>query len=211
VTAGLARWQRSSRRWASRDLEPVPRGRALFAIHDPNSSSDRRREHRAPDHEGRPYHARAKLVTALAWAAVPTDEAARGVHPDGEAGRPAAHVVAKSGSQHLGEQQHRQPQHRQHPETKRDVPERASERRRRLRAGRDLRSAGCGRLRRRVGGWRKPFIDSIAGAGPEGDFQQTCTIATTGAPLVGQDCRKASRSALIVSASVVGIPCGNPL
>ena len=28
---------------------------------------------------------------------------------------------------------------------------------------------------------------------------------------VGQDCRKASRSALIVSAWVVGIPCGNPL
>jgi hypothetical protein len=28
---------------------------------------------------------------------------------------------------------------------------------------------------------------------------------------VGQDCRKASRSALIVSAWVVGMPCGNPL
>jgi hypothetical protein len=28
---------------------------------------------------------------------------------------------------------------------------------------------------------------------------------------VGQDCRTASRSALIVSASVVGMPCGNPL
>jgi hypothetical protein len=27
---------------------------------------------------------------------------------------------------------------------------------------------------------------------------------------VGQDCRKVSRSALIVSAWVVGIPCGNP-
>jgi hypothetical protein len=28
---------------------------------------------------------------------------------------------------------------------------------------------------------------------------------------VGQDCRNASRSALIVSACVVGMPCGNPL
>jgi hypothetical protein len=28
---------------------------------------------------------------------------------------------------------------------------------------------------------------------------------------IGQDCTKASRSALIVSAWVVGIPCGNPL
>jgi hypothetical protein len=28
---------------------------------------------------------------------------------------------------------------------------------------------------------------------------------------VGQDCTKASRSALMVSASVVGMPCGNPL
>jgi hypothetical protein len=31
------------------------------------------------------------------------------------------------------------------------------------------------------------------------------------AACVGQDCKKASRSALIVSAWVVGMPCGNPL
>src|SRR5207244_5152809 len=45
----------------------------------------------------------------------------------------------------------------------------------------------------------------------EGQMSSTCESPLLAEPDIGYAFRKASRSALIVSASVVGIPCGKPL
>jgi hypothetical protein len=61
------------------------------------------------------------------------------------------------------------------------------------------------------------FGQSPPGLRPGGEVNGRCELRRVGmsAPRwvdlrAGQDCRKASRSALIVSAWVVGMPCGNP-
>jgi hypothetical protein len=69
-------------------------------------------------------HTRAKLVIAPAWARTPTAKLQTAYIPSGNTVDHRAGPIESRGHQCLGEQQHQEPQHRQHPEPYGNVFER---------------------------------------------------------------------------------------